>query len=84
VPAATEQSIKKAIELLGEKLTSLKGASMLRRVNKEDLRSCSICYLVMVRSHREEKLHAAAALLAQSPAPAQGSRQGSYEELDHL
>ena len=85
VPAATEQSIKKAIELLGEKLTLLEGRIDVEAVNKEDFAELfKSCYLVIVRSHREEKLHAAAALLANLLLRPNDPGKVSYEELDHL
>src|SRR5271170_7009379 len=65
VPTSTQRSIDKTITLLGEKLTSLEGRIDIDAVNKEDFSELfKSCYLVVVRSNREEKLHAAAALLA--------------------
>jgi hypothetical protein len=42
------------------------------------------CYLVVVRSNREEKLHAATALLANLLLRPGDPSKASYEELDHL
>src|SRR5258708_1844090 len=63
VPTSTQRSIEKTMELLGEKLTSLEGRIDVEAVNKEDFSELvKACYLVVVRSHRVEKLHASASL----------------------
>jgi hypothetical protein len=85
VVTSTERSIERAIELLGEKLTSLEGRIDVDVVNKEDFSELfKSCYLVIVRSHREEKLHAVAALLANLLLRPDDPGKASYEELDHL
>jgi hypothetical protein len=85
VPTSTQRSIEKTMELLGEKLTSLEGRIDVEAVNKEDFSELfKACYLVVVRSHREEKLHAAAALLANLLLRPNDPGKVSYEELDHL
>lgn len=85
VPSSTERSIERAIELLGEQLTSLEGRIDVNAVNKEDFSELfKSCYLVIVRNNREEKLHAAAALLANLLLRPDDPGKVSYEELDHL
>jgi len=85
VPTSTQRSIDKTITLLGEKLTSLEGRIDIDAVNKEDFSELfKSCYLVVVRSNREEKLHAAAALLANLLLRPGDVSKASYEELDHL
>ena len=42
------------------------------------------CYLIIVRTHQEEKLRAAAALLANLLLKPGDPAKASYEELDHL
>jgi hypothetical protein len=85
VPSSTERSIEKAIDLLGVQLTSLEGRIDVNAVNKEDFAELfKSCYLVIVRSNREEKLHAAAALLANLLLRPDDAGKVSYEELDHL
>jgi hypothetical protein len=54
-------------------------------VNKEDFSELfKSCYLVIVRSNREEKLQAAAAILANILLRPGDPAKSSYEELDHL
>jgi hypothetical protein len=85
IPTSTQRSVEKTMELLGEKLTSLEGRINVDAVNKEDFSELfKSCYLVVVRSHREEKLHAAAALLANLLLRPNDPGKVSYEELDHL
>jgi hypothetical protein len=65
VPTSTERSIEKNLNLLAEKLTSLEGRIDVEEVNKEDFSELfKSCYLVVIRSNHEEKLRAAAALMA--------------------
>ncbi len=85
VPTSTQRSIEKAVKLLGEKLASLEGRIDVEAVNKEDFAELfKSCYLVVVRSNREEKLNAAAALLANLLLQPNDPRKVSYEELDHF
>src|SRR5450830_1408323 len=64
VPSSTQKAVERTIELLGEKLGSLEGRIDVDAVDKEDFSELfKSCYLVIVRSNREEKLHAAAAML---------------------
>jgi hypothetical protein len=85
VPTSTERAIKTAIELLGEKLTLLEGRIDVEGVNKDDFAELfKSCYLVIVRTNREEKLRAAAAMLANLLLRADDPKKVSYEELDHL
>jgi hypothetical protein len=85
VPTSTEHSIEKTMKLLAEKLTSLEGRIDVEAVNKEDFSELfKSCYLVVIRSNREEKLHAAAALMANLLLRSDDPKKSSYEELDHL
>jgi hypothetical protein len=85
VPSSTQKAIERTIELLGEKLGALQGRIDVDAVNKEDFSELyKSCYLVIVRSNREEKLHAAAAILANILLRPGDPSKSSYEELDHL
>jgi hypothetical protein len=85
VPTSTERGIRRALELLEEKLTALSGRIDIEAVNKDDFSELfKSCYLVIVRTNREEKLHAATALLANLLLQPNDPKKSSYEELDHL
>jgi len=73
------------MELLGETLKTLEGRIDVDAVNKEDFSELfKSCYLIVVRSQREEKLRAAANLLANLLLKTSDPAKVSYEELDHL
>ena len=85
VPLSTQRSAERAMELLGEKLATLEGRIDVDAVDKDEFSELfKSCYLVIVRSHREEKLNAAAALLANLLLKAGDPAKVPYEELDHL
>jgi hypothetical protein len=85
VPTSTEQSITKAVKLLGDKLAALKGRIDVETVNKEDFAELfKSCFLVIIRTQRDEKLRAAAALLANLILRPGDEAKASYAELDHL
>jgi hypothetical protein len=85
VPSSTQRATERAMKLLGEKLASLEGRIDVDAVNKEEFSELfKSCYLVVVRSHHEEKLRAAAALLANLLLKPGDPAKASYEELDHL
>jgi hypothetical protein len=85
VPSSTRRKIDETVELLGEKLTALQGRIDVDAVNKEDFAELfKSCYLVIVRSHREEKLRAATAILANLLLRPGDPDKAPYEELDHL
>jgi hypothetical protein len=73
------------MKLLGEKLTLLEVRIDVEAVNKEDFSELfKSCYLVVIRTNREEKLNAAASLLANLLLQPNDPGKVSYEELDHL
>jgi hypothetical protein len=85
VPASTQRAVEHHLELLGEQLESLEGRIDVEQVDKEEFSELfKSCYLVVIRSHREEKLRAAAALLANILLRPGDANKSSYEELDHL
>jgi hypothetical protein len=85
VPTSTQKSVERALELLKEELGSLEGRIDIEAVDKEDFSDLfKSCYLVIVRSNREEKLRAAAALLANMLLRPGDLSKSSYEEIDHL
>ncbi len=85
VPTSTQRAIEKMVDLLSEKLASLEGRIDIEQVNKEEFSELfKSCYLVVIRSHRDEKLRAAAALLANILLRPGDPQKSSYEELDHF
>jgi hypothetical protein len=84
VPSSTQRTVEKGLALLAEKLSSLEGRIDVEQVDKEEFAELfKSCYLVMVRSHHEEKLQAAA-LLANLLLRPGDPNKCSYEELDHF
>jgi hypothetical protein len=85
VPTSAQRSQEKMLEQFNEKLSTLEGRLDVEAVDKEDfselLESCSA---LARRSRREEKLHAAANLLANLFLRPGDSSKVPYEELDHL
>lgn len=85
VPTSTQAAIERSIELLAQKLDSLKDRIDVAALNKNDFSELfKSCYLVIVRTNREEKLQAAAAILANLLLRPGDPAKSSYEELDHL
>ena len=73
------------MELLGNQLTALEGRIDPEAVNKDEFAELfKSCYLIIVRTHQEEKLRAAAAILANLFLKLGDPAKASYEELDHL
>lgn len=85
VPLSTQKGVERATELLAEKLNALEGRIDVEAVNKEDFSELfKSYYLVVVRTNREEKLQAAAAVLANLLLKPGDPSKSAYEELDHL
>jgi hypothetical protein len=85
VPTSTQAVIERSTELLAQKLDALKDRIDLEAVNKDDFSELfKSCYLVIVRTNREQKLQAATAILANLLLRPGDPAKSSYEELDHL
>ena len=85
IPTSTQRAVDRAIVLLGEKLDALGARIDVESVDKEDFSELfKSCYLVIVRTNREEKLRAAIAILANILLRPGDPSKSSYEELDHL
>ena len=85
VPTSTQAVIERSTELLAQKLDALKDRIDLEAVNKDDFSELfKSCYLVIVRTNREQKLQAATAILANLLLRPGDPARSSYEELDHL
>jgi hypothetical protein len=85
VPKATERAMQKTMEQLSAKLIALEGRTDVDAVDNEDFAELfKSCYLVAIRSQREEKLRAAANLFANLLLKPGDAGKSSYEELDHF
>jgi hypothetical protein len=85
VPLSTERSIARTIEILSEKLASLESRLDVDSVDKEEFSELfKSCYLVIVRTHQEAKLRAAASILANLLLARGDAMKVPYTELDHL
>jgi hypothetical protein len=85
VPSSTQRSIERTVELLGEQLTVLQDRIDVEAVDKDEFSELfKSCYLVAVRTHREEKLRAAAGLLANLLLKPEDPAKLTYDEIDHF
>jgi hypothetical protein len=85
VPSSTQRSVDRTMRLLEQKLSTFGNRIDSKQVDNEEFAELfKSCYLVVVRSHREEKLRAAANILANLMLRRGDAEKSSYEELDHL
>ena len=85
VPTATQKSQDRASELLRSRLEELDDRIDLEAVDRQEFAELfKSCYLSIVRSHREEKLRAATAILANLLLREGDPDKCSYTELDHF
>ena len=85
MPLPTQRAIERTVKLLGENLTVLEGRLDMDAVDKDEFSEMfKSCYLVAVRTHHEEKLCAAAGLLANLLLKPGGPGKLTYTELDHF
>lgn len=81
----TDHALQRAIELLSERLLALEGRIDLNAVDRDELAELfKSCYLVIVRTHHEQKLKAATALVANVLLRTDDPERLSYTELDHF
>ena len=85
VPTATQRSIDSTVNLLRRRLADLEGRIDADAVNKDEFSELwKSCYLIVVRTHQESKLRAAAALMANILLKDGDPEKLSYTELDHF
>jgi hypothetical protein len=85
IPTATQRDTEKAFGFLGEKINELQHRIDVDTVDQDEFAELlKSCLMVMARTHREEKLHAAANILANLLLRPEDPAKSSYEELDHL
>lgn len=85
VRPGTQRSVERTMLLLEQRLSSFGNRADPAQVNNEEFAELfkSCCFVVM-RTHREEKLRAAANILANLMLRTGDPEKSSYEELDHL
>jgi hypothetical protein len=85
IPTATQRDTEKALGFFGDKICELENRIDVNAVDKDDFSELlKSCLMVMRRTHREEKLHATANILANLLLRPGDPAKSSYEELDHL
>jgi hypothetical protein len=84
VPAATQRSIEKSLEILSESLKELDDRIDVENVDKDEFSELfKASYLTIVRTHKEEKLSAATSLVVNILLKEGDPDKLSYRELDH-
>jgi hypothetical protein len=84
IPTATQRSIKESIEMLKKQLASLESRLDVDAVNKDEFAELfKSCYFCIIRTHQEEKLRAATALISNILLKDCDPDKLSYTELDH-
>jgi hypothetical protein len=85
IPTSTQKNTQKAIDLLGDKLAALGERIDVNAVDNDEFSELfKSCYLVIVRTHREEKLRGATNILLTLLLRPNDAAETSYDELDHL
>ena len=85
IPTATQKSVDRALEFLREHLEALEHRIDVEAVDRDDFAELfKSCYLTIVRSHRDEKLRAATAILANLLLREGDPDKLTYSELDHF
>jgi hypothetical protein len=85
VPTAAKRNIENGIALLRDRLTDLQSRFDTESVDKEEFSELfQSCARLMERTHRDEKLRAAANILANLLLKPGDQAKVSYDELDHL
>lgn len=85
IPTATQKNDEKAIGFLRDKISELENRIDVAAVDKDEFAELfKSCSLVMTRTHRDEKLHAAANILTNLLLRPGDQAKVSYDELDHL
>lgn len=85
VPSAKQKAMRKAAELLAEKVVDIEGRIVDDAINKEDFADLYLkLEALTAKTNRDEKLRAAANILANALLPPTDPHRSPYEELEHL
>jgi hypothetical protein len=83
--AHTDRAIRRSTELLSQRLRILEGRIDFTAVDRDEFAELfKSCYLVMIRTHHEQKLRGAAALIANMVLRSDDPDRIPYTELDHF
>lgn len=85
IPTATQRNLAMAVELLEKRLIELDQRIDVETVNKEEFAELfKTAYLIIIRSHKEERIRAAMRLVANLLLNKDDPEKLSYTELDHF
>ena len=85
IPTATQKSVDETLGVLSAQLTQMNSRLDVESVNRDEFSELfKTCYLVMMRTHHEGKLNAAASILANAFLSVGDPAKLSYTELDHF
>jgi hypothetical protein len=84
IPEATDKARRRALDLLIDRLMKLEGRIDTEAINKDEFSELfKSCYLVIVSTHNDTKLRAAARILTSVLLKKGDAERLSYTELDH-
>jgi hypothetical protein len=85
VPTSRQRSLEKAVNLFCEKVAEIEGRIKPDAINKEEFAELFGKFEELAaKTNREEKLRAAANILANALLPPGDSNKSPFDELDHL
>ena len=85
IPDSTQRNIEKAIACLKEELSRLKERLDTDSINREEFAELfKSCYMIMIRSHHEERTNAAISLITNILLKEGDLDKLTYTELDHF
>lgn len=84
IPTATQKTIQETIDLLGQQIEKIEDRIDVDNVNKDEFSELfKSCYLLIVRTHKKEKLKAIVSLITNILLKEGDQDKLSYRELDH-
>jgi len=85
IPTATQKIVRESIDMLGKRLEDLGDRVDAEYVNKDEFAELfKSCYLVLIRTHQEEKIRGAVELICNILLKKGDADKLDYTELDHF
>jgi len=85
IPTATEKAVKKSIEILSNRIEELGDRIDAECVNKDEFSELfKSCYLIMIRTHQEEKIRGCVELICNILLKRGDTDKLTYTEIDHF
>ena len=85
IPTATEKTIRESIDLLGKRLEEFGDRIDDECVNKDEFSELfKSCYLIIVRTHQEEKIRGSVELICNILLKKDDADKLNYTEIDHF